>query len=108
MLVSLEKRARGQAGTYSSCVKVARSFRSAPAQKLESTSLANMSARVAPVSPLWCMLFICCVNSARSWREMALRAAGRLKDNMRMLPECGAGTLVTFRTGEGAVEYAQH
>lgn len=39
---------------------------------------------------------------------MALRAAGRLKDNMRMLPECGAGTLVTFRTGEGAVEYAQH
>ena len=26
---------------------------------------------------------------------------------MRMLPECGAGTLVTFMTGDGAVEYAQ-
>lgn len=38
---------------------------------------------------------------------MALRAAGRLNDSMRMLPECGAGTLVTFMTGDGAVEYAQ-
>ena len=104
---SLALKSRPAAETYSSGVKVARSFRSAPAQKLESTSLANISARVAPVSPSWCMLFIWCVNSASSWREMALRAAGRLKDNMRMLPECGAGTLVTFTTGDGAVEYVQ-
>lgn len=73
--------------TYSSCVKVARSFRSAPAQKLVSTSLANMSARVAPVSPSLWILLTWCVNSASSWRDMAFRAAGRLNDNMRILPE---------------------
>jgi hypothetical protein len=38
---------------------------------------------------------------------MALRAAGRLRDKIRMLPECGAGTFVTFIAGAGAVEYAQ-
>lgn len=96
-----------QGAYYSSCVNVARSLRSAPEQKLVSTSLANMSARVAPVSPSLCMLFTCWFNSASSCREIALRAAGRLRDRIRMLPECGAGTLVTFMTGVGAVEYVQ-
>jgi hypothetical protein len=37
---------------------------------------------------------------------MALRAAGRLSDRIRMLPECGAGTFVTLIAGIGALEYA--
>jgi hypothetical protein len=85
---------------HSSGVKVARSFRSAPAQKLASTSLANIRALVAPVSPSLCMLFIWWVNSASNCRDIALRAAGRFNDNMRMLPQCGAGTLTTFMTGD--------
>lgn len=89
-------------------MNVARSLRSAPAQKLVSTSLANMSALVAPVSPSLWMLLTWWVSSASSWRDIAFRAAGRLKDKMRMLPECGAGTFVTFMTGEGALEYARY
>jgi hypothetical protein len=41
-----------------------------------------------------------------SCRDKAFRAAGRLRDRMRMLPECGAGTFVTFMAGACALEYA--
>lgn len=88
----------------SSCVNVTRSFRSAPAQKLESMLLARIRARVVPVSPSAWMLFIWWFSSERSWRDMALRAAGRLRERIRIEPECGAGTLVTFMTGDMAVE----
>jgi hypothetical protein len=37
---------------------------------------------------------------------MALRAAGRFSERMRMLPQCGAGTLVTLIAGTWAVAYA--
>ena len=48
-----------QSSSYSSWVNVALSFKSAPAQKLVSTSLARMSALVGPVCPSLCMLVIC-------------------------------------------------
>ena len=89
---------------YSSGVKPARSLRSAPAQKLESTSLLNIRALVAPISPSLCILSIWWFNSASNCLEIALRATGRLRERMRMLPQCGAGMLVTLITGAGAVE----
>jgi hypothetical protein len=91
---------------YSSCVKVARSFKSAPAQKLVSMSLAMINALVDPVSPSLCMLVIWWFSSASNCLEMALRAAGRFRERIRMLPQCGAGTRVTFIEGDRAVEYA--
>lgn len=90
---------------YSSGVNVALSFKSAPAQKLESTSLARMSALVEPVPPSACMLFTWCVSSASNCLDIALRAAGRFNDSIRMLPECGAGTTVTLIAGAWAVAY---
>jgi hypothetical protein len=92
--------------THSSCVKVARSFKSAPAQKLVSMSLAKINARVEPFSPSLCMLLTWWCSSESNCRDIALRAAGRLRDKIRMLPECGAGTFVTLRAGVGALEYA--
>lgn len=83
----------------SSDVNVALSFRSAPAQKLESTSLARISARVAPVSPSAWMLSTWWLSSESNWRDMAFRAAGRFNERILIDPECGAGTLVTFITG---------
>jgi hypothetical protein len=87
-------------------VKVARSFRSAPAQKLVSMSLAMINALVDPVSPSLCMLVIWWFSSASNCFEMALRAAGRLRERIRMLPQCGAGTLVTLMGDGRPVEYA--
>lgn len=89
---------------YSSGVKPALSFKSAPAQKLVSISLASIKALVAPVSPSLCILFTWWFSSASNCRDIAFRAAGRFNERMRMLPQFGAGTLVTFITGEGAVE----
>lgn len=56
------------------------------------------------------MLFTSWLSSANSCLEMALRADGRFKERTLMLPQCGAGTLVTLTTGVGlVVEYAwQH
>lgn len=73
--------------TYSSGVNVARSFRSAPAQKLESTSLARINALVDPLSPSSCMLLIWWLSSASNCRDIALRAAGRFKERILMLPQ---------------------
>lgn len=88
----LERRCRnGHYIAYSSCVNVALSFKSAPAQKLVSTSLARIRALVGPVCPSLCMLVICWLSSESSCLEIALRAAGRFKERIRILPECGAG-----------------
>lgn len=81
----------------SSAVNPFRSLRSAPAQKQESTSLVRMRTRVGPrlltpaappkvegggtsspfVSYSLEMAFMLVRSSWRSWREIALRAAGR-------------------------------
>lgn len=93
--------------TYSSLLIPFRSFKSAPAQKLASTSLARINARVGP-SPsfsAW-MLSTSCRSSLSSCREMALRDSGRLRLRIRMLPLWGAGTLVTLIVEAEAVEYA--
>jgi len=87
----------------SSWVNVALSLRSAPAQKLVSISLAKINARVDHWSPSLCRLLTCCVSSVSSCRDIALRAAGRLSESIRMLPQCGAGTFVTFIAGAWAV-----
>jgi hypothetical protein len=78
-------------GTHSSLVIVFLSFKSAPAQKLASDSLCNITARVAPCGPSSCTDATCRVRSASSAREMALREAGLLSPRMRMLPQWGAG-----------------
>lgn len=88
-------------------MNVARSFKSAPAQKLVSTSDANINALVAPVSPSWCMLSTWWFSSESNWRDIAFRAVGRLSERMRIFPQCGAGILVTFITGDVAAEYAR-
>lgn len=74
-------------GTHSSCVKVALSFKSAPAQKLVSTSLARINARVEPASPSLCMLLTWWCSSESNCRDMAFLAAGLFRDRIRMLPE---------------------
>ena len=108
---------RGKGGAYSLLVMPARSFRSAPAQKHSSTSLARISTRVpCPTAPpALCpaisssasrfTALISCESSERSWREMALRVRGLLRLRTRMWPRCGAGMLwVLRRVGDGAVE----
>lgn len=89
---------------YSSCVIFSRSLRSAPAQKAVSISLAMIKARVGPASPSAWRDFIWWDSSVRSWTEMALRAEGRLRERMRMLPECGAGIVRMLMVGAGEDE----
>jgi len=111
----MEKKKR----TYSSAVKVARSFRSAPAQKQLSTSLATISALVGPLSstpaappnfnvggtssPLAsysaAIASMCERSSQSSCLEIALRAEGRASERMRMRPDEGAGTSVMLIKG---------
>jgi hypothetical protein len=90
--------------SYCSGENVARSFKSAPAQKLVSTSLAIINARVAPDSPSSWIESTSRRSSESNWVEIAFRALGRLSDTMRILPLWGAGTLVTFRTGDAVLE----
>jgi len=78
---------------YSSGVMLSLSFRSAPAQKATSLSLARMRARVLPIPRSRCRPSTTPLSSESSWREMALRARGRLKETTAMLPAWGAGTL---------------
>lgn len=87
--------------TYSSSVNPTRSFRSAPAQNALSDSEATTSARVGPLSPSAWMPSISWRSSASSCLLIALRAAGRFSEMMRMLPACGAGTDVHFRVEVG-------
>lgn len=52
------------------------------------------------------MLLIWWFNSASNCREMALRVVGRFSERIRMLPQCGAGTVVTVTAGACVVAYA--
>lgn len=102
---------------YSESDMVRRSFRSAPAQKQESSSLAMISTRVcawraaaasapAPVcvSSAW-MRSTSAPSSSRSLREMALRACGRFRERILMTPTfgAGAGTVVIMRVSSVVV-----
>ena len=68
-------------------MKVARSLRSAPAQKLVSISLAMMRARVGPFLPSASMELTWWLSSDSNCLEMELRALGRLRDRILMLPQ---------------------
>ncbi|KAL3426383.1 hypothetical protein PVAG01_03174 [Phlyctema vagabunda] len=105
-----------RAGPFLAGVKPARSFKSAPAQKQLSTSLARISARTGPCSfapstvlarsfsspftSYWPATLVMLLRSSRSsCREIAFRADGRLRFRMRMRPLPGAGTSCTFSSG---------
>lgn len=92
--------------SYSCLLNPARSLRSAPAQKDESTSLARIRTLVDPLSLSLSIALTCWVNSASSCREIAFRACGRLSDKTLMDPECGAGTFLTLITEAVAVDVA--
>lgn len=77
--------------THSSLLNPRLSFRSAPAQKASSTSLATMRALVGPWGPSLWMSLMCRERSASRAREMALRFLGLLRERMRMEPLWGAG-----------------
>ena len=81
-------------GTDSCGVKVARSLRSAPAQKLSSTALAMMRARVGPFSGSLATASISWDSSESNCRLIALRAFGRFKERILIVPVCGAGISV--------------
>jgi len=97
---------RGGRKSYSSLLNPARSLRSAPAQKAESTSLARIKALVAPFPPSCAIALTCWVNSVSSCREIAFRACGRLSERILIDPECGAGTFLTLITELAAVDVA--
>jgi hypothetical protein len=84
--------------TYCSGVKVARSLRSAPAQKAVSTSLARIRVRVAPEGPSSCIESTSLRSSASNCVDIALRAPGLFRERMRMVPVCEAGMFVTLIT----------
>lgn len=79
-----------------------RSFRSAPAQKLPSVSLARINALVGPAGPSEAIAWISRASSVSSCREMALRACGLFSEMILMRPACGAGMDVILRV-EGVV-----
>ena len=93
-------RVGGEGGeTHSALLKARLSFRSAPAQKASSTSLAIMRALVGPWGPSLWMSVMWRERSARRAREMALRFLGLLRERMRMEPLCGAGMLRMLISG---------
>jgi hypothetical protein len=97
--------------TYWSGVNPLLSFKSAPAQKQLSTSLAKITALVGPLrstpaAPPYIFLAgasepsdsysewieeMASRSSERSWTDMAFFAEGRERVRMRMRPVCGAG-----------------
>ena len=87
--------------THSSCVNVARSLRSAPAQKDSFTALASIKARVGPLSGSSRTALISQLNSVSSCLLIALRACGRFKERTLIVPTCGAGRLVVLITEDG-------
>lgn len=72
-------------------MNVARSLRSAPAQNDVSTVDARIRARVGPFEGSEWISSIAVRSSVRSWRDMAFRKAGRLRERILMLPQFGAG-----------------
>jgi len=83
---------------YSCLVKPARSLRSAPAQKDESTSLVRIRTLVDPFPPSCSIAVTCWLNSLSNCLEIAFRALGRLSAKILIEPECGAGTMLTLIT----------
>jgi len=90
-------------------VNVARSFRSAPAQKTPGTLLARISARLVVVVVVESEVglrrgVICSRSSFRSALEMAFLLEGRARVRRVMWPVCAAGMVVlVIRGGAGAV-----
>lgn len=66
--------------------KERRSLRSAPAQKAASDSEARIRARVGPVEGSEARVLISWERSWSNWVLIALRAAGRLREMILMLP----------------------
>ena len=91
--------------SYSSGDMPKRSFKSAPAQKALSHSLAKIKARVLPLPPSACKPSTTPFSSLNSFVEMALRALGRSSDRTVMVPECGAGMLEILRADLNADAY---
>ena len=91
--------------SYSSGDMPKRSFKSAPAQKALSHSLAKIKARVLPLPPSACKPSTTPFSSLNSFFEMALRALGRSSDRTVMVPECGAGILEILRADLSADAY---
>ena len=83
--------------SYSSGDMANRSFKSAPAQKALSDSLAKIKARVLPLPPSSCKPSTTPLSSLNSWVEIAFRALGRSSDRTVMVPACGAGMLEILR-----------
>lgn len=89
--------------SYSSWVNVSRSLRSAPAQNAWSLSLAMIKARVLPSVPWAWSPSTTPLISDRSCRESALRDCGRLRERTVMVPECGAGMLLSLIVDDNEV-----
>ncbi len=115
----------GGGGRYSEGFMDRRSFKSAPAQKHSSSSLASIRTRVpAPMGPApspWPFLLatrarsstspsrlnasISALSSRSNCRDMALRLEGLLRLRMRTWPMWGAGIVWDFRrVGVGGLE----
>lgn len=101
MVEKRSKEERCLSQTHSSCVNVARSLRSAPAQKDSFTALASIKARVGPFSGSSRMALISWLNSESSCLLIALRACGLFKERILMVPMCGAERLVVWITEDG-------
>lgn len=91
--------------TYSSGVKVNLSFKSAPAQKASSLSLAKINALVLPFPTSACRPSTTPLSSDSSCFDIALRALGLFSDSTAMLPVCGAGTLLILMLDDKKVLY---
>jgi len=91
--------------SYSSGDMPNRSFKSAPAQKALSDSLARIKALVLPLPPSSCKPSTTPLNSLSSCCEIALRALGRSSDRTVMVPACGAGMLEILRADLNADAY---
>jgi hypothetical protein len=66
-----------------------------------------MRARVGPSEGSAWMVSTSWRREARSSREIALRAAGRLRERILMLPQLGAGIDLAMMTGDDeGVEYS--
>ena len=91
--------------SYSSGDMPNRSFKSAPAQKALSDSLARIKALVLPLPPSSCKPSTTPLNSLSSCCEIAFRALGRSSDRTVMVPACGAGMLEILRADLNADAY---
>jgi hypothetical protein len=91
--------------SYSSGDMPSLSFKSAPAQKALSDSLAKIKALVLPLPPSSCKPSTTPLSSLSSCVEMALRALGRSSDRTVIVPACGAGMLEILRADRSPEAY---